>query len=274
MKLRAFTLALVLAACMGERPLPQANTPAKPSRIISLDFCADQYVLKLADRDNILALSPEAVMDHSYMRGAAKGLPSVRPLAEDAIAFQPDLIIRSYGGGPNAERFFSQAGIPVLTVGWAGDFDAIKRVTSEVAEGLGEPERGAKLVAEIEARLAALPRQDTNQSILYMTPTGVTTGSGSLVDELITAAGLTNFETRPGWHALPLERLTTQQPDKVAASFFESSALSQSIWSAARHPIARRQIRAHPTISLSGAWTACGAWFALDAAEALARAKP
>lgn len=211
-------------------------------------------------------------MDHSYMREAAKDLPRVRPLAEDAIALQPDLVVRSYGGGPNAEAFFTKAGIPVLNIGWAGDFDAIKRVTSEVAEGLGQPERGAKLVAEIEARLAALPKQGANQSILYMTPTGVTTGAGSLVDELITAAGLTNFETRPGWHALPLERLTAERPDRVAASFFDSSALSQSIWSAARHPVARAQMHERPTLSLSGAWTACGAWFALDAAEALAGA--
>jgi len=263
-------ISLTLMACSPSTQPAPAGTPAKPTRIISLDFCADQYLLKLADRTNILALSPEAVMDHSYMREAAQGLPSVRPFAEDAIALQPDLIIRSYGGGPNAERFFEQSGIPVLTVGWAGDFEAIKRVTREVATGLGEPERGAKLVAEIEARLAALPQEEAGQSVLYMTPTGVTTGSGSLVDELINAAGLTNFETRPGWHALPLERLTAAQPDKVAASFFDTSALSQSIWSAARHPIARAQIRAGPTVSLSGAWTACGAWFALDAAEALA----
>ncbi|MEO9970007.1 MAG: ABC transporter substrate-binding protein [Hyphomonadaceae bacterium] len=274
---RALVFAVLLTACGGERPLPSprfdAEAPAKPTRIVSLDFCADQYVLKLVDRSNILALSPEAVMAHSYLRDEAGDLPSVRPLAEDAIALQPDLIVRSYGGGPNAESFFEQAGIPVLTVGWAGDFDAIKAVTRDMAAGLGQPERGAVLVAEIDARLAALPAQATGEdkSVLYMTPTGVTTGAGSLIDELLDVAGLTNFETRAGWHALPLERLTSEQPDLVAASFFDSTALSHNIWSAARHPVARQQMTSLPTAELAGAWTACGAWFALDAAEALAR---
>ena len=272
---RAFVFALLLTACGGERPLPSprfdAEAPAKPTRIVSLDFCADQYVLKLADRSSILALSPEAVMAHSYMREQAAGLRSVRPLAEDAIALQPDLIVRSYGGGPNAESFFEQAGIPVLTVGWAGDFDAIRHVTQEMATGLGQPERGAALVAEIDARLAALPAGE-DQSVLYMTPTGVTAGAGSLIDELLDVSGLTNFETRAGWHALPLERLTGEQPDLVAASFFDNTALSHDIWSAARHPVAREQMTTQPVAELAGAWTACGAWFALDAAEALAQA--
>ena len=274
MRIAAFTLAMLVAACTGERALPERQADGPPMRIVSLDFCADQYVLKLADRDTILALSPEAVMAHSYMRDEAGDLPMVRPLAEDAIALQPDLVVRSYGGGPNAERFFAEAGIPVLTVGWAGDFDAIKAVTLDMAAGLGEPERGAALVAEIEARLSALPAQTApeNQSVLYMTPTGVTAGAGSLIDELIRVAGLTNFETRAGWHALPLERLTREQPGLVVASFFDNTALSHDIWSAARHPVARQQITTRPTAELTGAWTACGAWFALDAAEALAKA--
>ena len=31
-----------------------------PRWIVSLDYCADQYVLKFADREDILALSPDA----------------------------------------------------------------------------------------------------------------------------------------------------------------------------------------------------------------------
>jgi len=91
MQKAALSLAVLITACSGERPLQTTERPDRPTRIVSLDFCADQYVLKLADRENILALSPEAVMAHSYMRTKAEGMPSVRPLAEDAIALQPDL---------------------------------------------------------------------------------------------------------------------------------------------------------------------------------------
>ena len=270
MRIAAFLCVILLTACTGERPPPNSNTADTPTRIISLDFCADQYVLKLADHNNILALSSEAEMNHSYMRNAAESFPVVRASAEHVLALQPDLVVRSYGGGPNAERFFQQAGIPVLTIGWAGDLDAIKTVTQTVADGLGQQARGQALIAEIDARIAALPKRDTAPSILYMTPTGVTAGQATLVGNLIDQAGLTNFEQRPGWHALPLERLANEHPDAVATSFYDSAALSHDLWSAARHPIARRQIAANPTIQLPGAWTACGAWFALDAVEALA----
>ena len=79
-------------------------------RIVSLDFCADQYVLKLADREQILAVSPDAVREFSYMRETAQGLPTVRSVAEDVLILKPDLVVRSYGGGPKAGDFFERAG--------------------------------------------------------------------------------------------------------------------------------------------------------------------
>ena len=274
MRRATLLLGLALVGCGGERALPAVETDTPARRIVSLDFCADQYVLKLADRADILALSSEAVMDHSYLRAEAEGLRRVRPLAEDALALEPDLIVRSYGGGPNAQVFFERAGVRVLNVGWAGDLDAVKRVTREMAAGLGQGARGEALVAEMDARIDALPSPagPARRRVLYMTPTGVTSGRGTLVDELLSAAGLSNFETREGWHSLPLERLTRETPDRVATSFYDIDALGQDIWSAARHPVARRQIEVLPVTELSGAWTACGAWFVLDAAEALAGA--
>ena len=58
----------------------------------------------------------------------------------------------------------------------------------------------------------------------------------------------------------------------VAASFFESETNHVDNWSAARHPVARAQLRELPVVPLEGAWTACGGWFVLDAVEALANA--
>ena len=142
----------VWAAFLAALPLPAAE--AKPARILSLDFCADQFVLQLADRDRILALSPDSERAFSYLRDAARGLPQVRPTAEEVLLRKPDLVVRSYGGGPNAGAFFARAGLPVLQLGWSGDLESMKHTLREVAAGLGEPERGARLVEEIDARLA------------------------------------------------------------------------------------------------------------------------
>ena len=255
-----------------------SGTPSeRPQRIVSLDYCADQYVLKMVDPDRILAVSPDADKAFSYMRERAKqlkegGLKSVRPSAEDVLILKPDLAVRSYGGGPSAARFFEKAGIPVLNVGWAGDIDGIKRVTREMADGLGVPETGEAIVMDMETRLAAIKSKGDSNTVLYMTPSGVTSGPGSLVDEMLTSAGLINFQTEPGWRPLPLERLAYEQPELIAAAFFDTNDVKKDKWSAMRHPIAKRQIKTLPTVSLSGAIMSCGGWFTLDGIEALASA--
>lgn len=266
--------AMLLANC-GQQTTPDTR-PAQPraQRIVSLDYCADQFVLKLVDKERILAVSPDAQRNFSYMRNAADGVAQVRSSAEDVLALQPDLIVRSYGGGPNAAAFFQRAGIPVLSVGWAPDIAAVKTVITDLSVGLGEGERGAALVNEMEERLEAIAQTRMPPDALYMTPSGVTSGPGSLIHDMLLAAGLNNYQTKPGWRSLPLERLVAAPPDMVAAAFFESRNNHKSGWSAMRHPIARQQLQDRPTVYLEGAWTSCSGWYLLDAIEALAHGRP
>ncbi len=241
-----------------------------PQRIVSLDFCADQYALKMADRGHILALSPDAEQPHAYLRKQAAGLPTVRPSAEQIIALAPDLVLRTYGGGAGIEHLLRRLDIPVVNIGWTSDIDSIKRVTLEVAHELGVPERGTGIVAELESRIAALPKAQERPSALYMTPAGATTGPGSLIHELLVTSGMNNFQQRNGWHSLPLERLAYERPDRIVAAFFDTNGEHASQWSAMRHPVARKQLRDAPVTYLSGAWMSCGAWFIANAAEVLA----
>lgn len=259
--------AVVLGACAPASP-PRAS--ARPARIVSLDYCADQYVLKLAKRGRILALSPQATADISYMRAAARGIGQVKPQAEDVLALRPDLVVRSYGGGPGAAALFARAGVPVLQIGYAEDVPAVRQALLDAGAGLGEPARAAGVVGEMDARIARLRRGATGRTALYMTSGGVTTGPGSLIDAMLRAGGLRNFETTPGWRPIPLETLAYRRPDVVAAAFFGEGALLDR-WSAARHPVARAQLAERPVVPIEGAWTACGGWFLLDAVEALAK---
>ena len=268
-------LSLVLIGCgpgVGTDTTPAF--PDHPLRVVSLDYCADQYVLKLLEPSRILALSPDATSDFSYMRAAAKGLPTVRPQAEDVLLARPDLVIRSYGGGPGIGALLGRAGIPVLQVGYADDLDGVARVMLEVADGLGESQRGQAVVDQMNSRLAALATQGHRGQALYMTPAGVTSGPGTLVDRMLAAAGFDNYQPRPGWNSLPLEQMVYRHPDLVAAAFFDIKTNHNGSWSASRHPVARRALEQTPAVMLNGAWTACGSWFIVDAIEALAGAKP
>jgi len=254
-----------LSFCLGP-------VQAKPERIVSVDFCADQYVLKLAEPERIAALSHEARAAYSYMRAQAAGHRQVAPRAEDVLALRPDLIVRSYGGGPGAERFFERAGAPVLQLAFSASVADMAQELRRVGAVLGEPARAEAAAREVDARLAAVEAGEGEVSALYMTPGGVTAGPGALVHDLMQVAGLMNFQTEAGWRPLPLERLASEAPDIVLAAFFASHAEARYYWSAARHPLARKTLRTRPSVALPGAWMACGGWFLIDAVEAMARA--
>jgi iron complex transport system substrate-binding protein len=263
----AIALALVPTACI--RAAPPEPALAYPLRIVSLDYCADQYVLALAPRERILAVSPDAGAEFSYMRQQASGLRRVRPNGEDVLALKPDLIVRAYGGGPNAAALYARAGVPVLDVPWTDDLASVRAALLTMADGLNEPARGAAMAAEMDARLARLAPSDGARA-LYVTPGGYTSGPGTLMHEMIVASGLTNMEAEPGYRPVPLERLAQDEPDVVARGFAEQFSTYVDVWSAARHPVLKARTRTARAIALDGAWVACGGWFVVDAIDALA----
>lgn len=243
---------------------------------MSLDYCADQYVLRLVEPDRILALSPHSRASYSYLREQAANLPQVRPVAEEVLALDPDVLVRSYGGGPQAPHFFRRARVPVVQLGFAADFDGIRRVVRETAAALGVPDEGEAVVTEMDDRLAAALKaqpEGPNPEAFYLTAGGATGGAGTLIDELFAAAGFRNFETATGFREIPLERLAYERPDLMAPSFYGTDDGSITPWSAARHAVARRALAELPGVALDSAWTACRGWFLVDAVEALAAAR-
>lgn len=270
--LRAILPVLLLTGCAAAHAPPRHED--EPRRIVSLDYCADQYVLRFADRDAILALSPDAGKRFSYMRAEAEGLPTVRPRAADVLALEPDLVVRSYGGGAEVVGFLEELGVPVVQIGFPQTLAEVRDEVVRVGSALGAPAEAERVAADMARRLAALPPPaEPRRTALYMTPGGVTSGEGTLVHEVLAAAGYANFQRRPGWNPLPLERLAYERPDLVVAAFYEGAAGETDRWSAARHPIARAQLDGRPVVPLEGAWTSCGAWFLVDAVEALAHAR-
>ena len=251
----------------------EATAQQNYHKVASLDYCADQFVLKLVEPARIAAVSKDADREFSYMRDSAAGHKKIRPSAEEVLAIDPDLIGRSEGGGPNARQFYESIGLTVIQIGYATTIEDVRGEVERVGGLLGRAAEAESVVRDMDQRLATLTRQaqDVETSILYVTPGGVTTGPGTLVHMLIVAAGLKNFEQSPGWRSLPLEKLAFDQPELLATAFYNDRINHENFWSAARHPIIRKQLSAKRTIALEGATTACGGWFLVDAVEQLAQ---
>ena len=240
-----------------------------PARVVSLDYCADQYLMALADPGQIAAVSVQAGDAHSALRDQAAGLPRVRDAAEDVLALQPDLIMRSYGGGARARAYYARLGLSVHDLGYANDFYDVRAMIQRAAHALGHPERGEALIAAMDADLAAA-RNGPRLSALYMTPSGVTAGSGTLIDELLQAANLDNVAARggaSGWRSIPLEGLIEQEPDLVITAFFDGASAPRDSWAMARHPVFQDMLDRADRIELDGAQISCSAWTLAAAAR-------
>lgn len=244
---------------------------SKSGRVVSLDYCADQFVLRFVPRERIAAVSPDARKYFSYMRDTHTQIPAVRSSPEDVLALSPTTVVRSYGGGPGATAFFRRAGVDVVQLAYPSTLGEVRENIGRVASDLGNPDEGRRVVHEFDRRLNALREALESPTVLYTTPGGVTTGPGSLVHEMMLAAGLTNFEQNAGWRDLPLERLVYEQPERLANATFGDKSTHVDPWTLARHPRARKLVRDTPGVEIEGAWTSCGGWFLVDAVEALAR---
>ncbi len=246
---------------------------ARPLRVASIDYCADQFLLKLADRAQIAAVSVDAGKDFSYMRHAAAGLTRIRPTAEDILSVRPDLVIRAYGGGPQAPELLASAGIPVVQLGFAQDMAQVRANIRAVAAALGERTRGEQVIAHMDATWARAARPASHLEAMYITAGGAAAGEGAFVADLMRHAGLSVMATHHGWAEIPLELLAYRTPDLVIAAFFNTRASAVQTWSAARHPVAQAKLTARAGLMADGAMTACGGWFLADLALAMAEAR-
>lgn len=262
---------LLLAGCSATPPAPTHDAASAAARYASMDYCADQMLLKLVDRRHIVAVSPEADSDVTFAAPLAKGIPRVRPQLEDIARLRPTVVLRSYGGGPNISDGMQRIGVDVVQMGFPDSLEAVRSDLMRIASELDAADKGQALVRRLDGQLAAANTPaKPSQSALYMTPGDVTTGPGSLVAELIGAAGYTPYRREPGWGTLPLEAMVQRPPDAVLTAFFDSPAYTQDYWTSSQHPVARRALASARHADVPGAWVACGNWMVGDAVTALA----
>lgn len=248
--------------------LAAAPATAAPLRILSLDQCADQYVLALAPEAD-LALSPRADDPDSWLRNAARGRRQVRPTLEAAIAFQPDVVVRYWGGEPRLLAALERQGVRVLLIDDATDMSGVQATLRRVSAGLGRAGRGEALIRHMDARLATIARPaQPRPGALYLTAGGFTAGRETLVGAILIAAGFANLAVSPGFAPVRVERIALNPPSRFVLGFFDQI---RADWRGpGRHPVVRRAAAGRIAARLPAAILSCPAWFAADAAAMLA----
>lgn len=265
---------LLLATCLlWAGPVMAQSVPRSTadSAVVSIDYCADQYVLSLADREQIAGLSPRASQAFSYHRDRALGLPVVDPSAEALLHAAPSLVVRFWGGNRRMVSMLDRAGIETVNIVYGHDSATIFDNLTEVAAALDQAEASTSLVADQRRRIAALEAKPRlGLRALYLTPSGTTGGLGTDVDGMIRLAGLDNMAADlgyRGWRKISLEELILAPPDVFIGSFFDDRSVARSSWSPARHPRLARLMAAVRTVAVPGRFLSCSGLFSVDAAE-------
>ena len=242
---------------------------AKGPKAVSLDSCADQYLLALADKDQIISVSKQSLATHSYYRDRAKQVKTFDATLEQILYLNPTIILATEGAY-NVLPALKNNGIKASTTTYGHKPDVVYQNILKFSELLEKKEAGRKLI-EIRKNqldhLNNLPKR--KQTILYLTPSGFTAGVGTYVDDIIKMSGFISYAEKHNiisWQPLSLEQVILNPPDLIITNYFNQKNVHVSHWSLTRHPKINELMKNIPTIDMPGPLFSCGGLFAAEAA--------
>jgi iron complex transport system substrate-binding protein len=264
---RVLTVLALLIWSLAGVATHAAGEPSRPPRsIVSLNLCTDQLVLALADREAVrsvtwLARDPQ----NAVMAAAAADVPINHGLAEEIIPFAPDLVVAGIYTTRTTVALLKRFGLAVLEVDVPQSLPAIFAQIRTVAQALGHPERGEMMVTAMMAALTALgpvPAEPWPVAVVYH-PNSFAAGRGSLIDDLLTRAGLRNLAVElalPHYGRLSLDVLVLGQPDLLVLNTRDDltpSLMHQVL----RHPVLAKAFPHMQTLVMPPRlWSCAGPW--------------
>ena len=271
---RLLAIGLTVTALSATVLAQAADGASKPRRIVSLNLCSDETVLRLADLQNIasvtwLSRSPT----NSNVAELSAQVPVNHGLAEEIIPLDPDLAIAGAYTTRMAVALLKRTSIPVLELDVPKSIDGVRRQYLHMAEVLGERAKGERIVAETDARLAKLPIAPSTgrPRTVVLNPNGITVGQSTLANEIMSRAGLDNVAASLGidnYNQIPLEIVVTHGVEVliVSASRDGPPAMATEIL---KHPvISQISDRTRIVVMPTRLWT-CGGPAIVDAVELL-----
>ncbi|OYD81208.1 ABC transporter substrate-binding protein [Azospirillum brasilense] len=274
----AAALLLIAGGPAAAWEAPPGKPLGKPQRIVSLNLCADELLLRLVRPERLAAVTwlahdPRA----STVADRASRVPVNHGTAEEILPLNPDLIVAGRYTTRVAVGLLRRLDAPLLELDVPQSVAGVAEQIRGLARAVGEPERGEELVADLLSRLDALPpaAQGPRPTAVVLRPNGFVAGSGSLVDEILSRAGLENMADRlplGSQGALPLEAIILGGADVLIVDAAPDAPPSLAV-ALLHHPALKALNHRVRTLSLpTRLWTCPGPQIA-EAAERLAAAR-
>ena len=197
---------------------------AQGPRIASINVCTDQILLKVADPDQILGLSPysrDAV--RSWAAADAARFPKLSGEAEDILVLKPDFVVAGRFTRRATRELLKEKGVRVEEFDTVRSLNDARAQMRRMGQLAGHPDRAQAEIAKLDAAVArtrALAAQKPLR-VLALSRRGWVSGSEGLMTSLLTEVGLANAAAglgiRNGGFA-SLEAIVNLKPDLLLLS--------------------------------------------------------
>jgi iron complex transport system substrate-binding protein len=297
--LRGTLLLLAATGCDRSEPpkleateLAQAQAIARPQRIVPSTARALEFTAALVGPERVAGL-PEQGFEYATL-GDDEARFAVLPRfyayrAEDILALQPDLVLGDpWQPGDTDERLL-EAGVRVVRLPGTATWREAADVLVQLGNLLGETQRAAEVVADLERRVEELAQSSERRANLRALPysnfgsEGFSAGTGTTIDEVLRLAGLTNACSavgRQGHVKMDFEELLVLDPDLIVVGAplraehghaGDKGGASREVLLGEPRLASLRAVRERRIVELPPGLYACASHLVVEAAEVLAQ---
>lgn len=246
---------------------------APPVTVASINLCADQLVLLLADDEQILSLSnlshrPAA----SYFYKEARNYPINKGHSEPILNLNPGVVIVGQFSSVHTVNLLREVGLQVQTLPIANDLNTLFSNITSVAGWIGKEQSGELIVAGLKQRIASLQRADTPGPVAAVfDPNGYTSGKSSLRGQMMELAGWQNAASIAGienYGKLTLEEIISLTPDALIESPYSPGTYSRAQIMSQHPALLGAGLKPH-IINIPSRMTICAGPWTVDIIEQL-----
>ncbi len=268
-------------AFSGSRIAPAAESPLvpgagrlRPQRIVSINLCTDELLLRLVGPGRVAALTKfSADPEVSTVASQAKDLKRIQGGIEDVQACGPDLVLSGRFSNRETVRFFERTKVPVLVFGVPKGFEDIYAAIRRLAQAVDEREKGEAIVLAMREELAVLKKTGRPRRAVFFQSDRYVPGLGTFENAVMEAAGLRNIAAERGikdYGRMGLEELIQARPDVIIFSS-EQTKFPTVRGEVLSHPAIKKALPGVKTVTLPTLYLNCGSPVSVEAVRILVK---
>lgn len=200
----------------------------KPQRIVSLMPSNTQIAYALGLGKEIVGVSDYDTYPKDTLKKVKIGGEQIN--TEKIIGLQPDLVLAHASAASlqkDALQQLRDAGIPVVIIQNAQNFDQVYGTIDMIGKATGETAKANELIKSMKEQIAAIKAKAAkikNKKKVYIevapAPDIYTTGKNTFMDEMLTTINAENIASdQQGWVQVDQESVIQKNPDVIITTY-------------------------------------------------------